>query len=285
MKSSKFKVQGSKSAAERPFVFINCAISADGKLAPATRRYAPFGSARDAEMLYALRATADAIVCGARTIEQSATLLGNGPERFTRRRLRRGLSKHNLRVIVSGSGSVAPASRIFQHRFSPLLVLTTERAGKKRLQRLRQLADRVQICGENEIDFAGALAWLRREWGVKRLLCEGGGELNASLLLAGLVDEVFVTVCPLVIGGRRAPTLADGLGVPRLAEAVELELRSAKRVGDEMFLRYRVCAGEAGRHAGVSPAGRIGLFTTESWVWEEAARPNPKARPRLNRPV
>ena len=46
-----------------------------------------------------------------------------------------------------------------------------------------------------------------------------------------------------------------------------------------------VCAGEAGRHAGASPAGRIRLFTTESWVWEEAARPNPKARPSLNRPV
>ena len=47
----------------------------------------------------------------------------------------------------------------------------------------------------------------------------------------------------------------------------------------------RVCAGEAGCYAGASPAGRIGLFTTESWIWEEAARRNPKARSRLNRPV
>ena len=57
------------------------------------------------------------------------------------------------------------------------------------------------------------------------------------------------------------------------------------RVHPWLNFGVRVCAGEAGRHAGVSPAGRIRLFTTESWVWEEAARRNPKARPRLNCPV
>lgn len=223
-----------------PFVFINCAISADGKIAPATRRYAPFGSSRDEELLYALRATADAIICGARTIEQSATLLGNGPERFTRLRLRRGLSRHNLRVIVSGSGSIDPKAPIFEHRFSPILVLTTERAGRKRLGELSKVADAVRVCGEKEIEFRGALAWLRREWNVKRLLCEGGGEMNAALLQAGLVDEIFVTVCPFVFGGRTAPTLADGIGAERLADAIELEVKSSRRVGNEMFLCYRV---------------------------------------------
>ena len=238
MRNSKFKVQSSKSA--RPFVFVNVATSADGKITPASRRYSPFGSERDEEMLYTLRAHADAIICGARTIEQSATLLGNGPEKFTHQRLRRGLAKYNLRVIVSGSGSVNPNAKIFQHRFSPILVLTTERAGKTRLQRLRAVAYVVQVCGEKEIDFPRALRWLREEWNVQRLLCEGGGELNAALLLAGLVDELHVTVCPMIFGGRRAPTLADGAGVTRLADALKLELKSSRRVGDELFLCYRV---------------------------------------------
>ena len=52
-----------------------------------------------------------------------------------------------------------------------------------------------------------------------------------------------------------------------------------------LYFGVRACAGEAGSHAGASPAGRVRLFTTESWVWEAAVRPNPKARPSLNRPV
>lgn len=225
---------------DRPFVFINVAMSADGKIAPATRVYEPFGSARDLKMLYALRATADAIICGARTIEQPATVLGNGPARFTRLRLRRGLARHNLRVVVSGSGSVNPEAPLFRSRFSPILVLTTERAGRARLERLRRVADVVRVCGREDIAWADALRWLRRDWNVRRLLCEGGGELNAALLAAGLVDEIHVTICPMIFGGRTAPTLADGAGADRLADAVRLELRSSRRVGQEMFLCYRV---------------------------------------------
>jgi riboflavin-specific deaminase-like protein len=155
-------------------------------------------------------------------------------------RRQRGLAEYNLRVIVSGAGSVNLEAEVFKHRFSPLIVLTTQRAGQRRLGRLGQRADEVRVCGETEVDFPAALAWLRRKWRVKRLLCEGGGELNAALLRASLVDEIHVTVCPMVFGGRHAPTLADGKGVSRLAEAVPLELMSSRRVGDEVFLRYRV---------------------------------------------
>ena len=238
MKSPKSKVQSPKSA--RPFVFLNVATSADGKIAPTSRRYSPFGSEQDEAMLFTLRARADAIICGARTIEQSSTLLGNGPEKFTRQRLRRGLAPHNVRIIVSGSGTVNPDAKIFHHRFSPIIVLTTERAGRTRLARLCKLANHVHVCGEKKIHFVSALRWLRKEWNVQRLLCEGGGELNSTLLLAGLVDEVYVTICPIIFGGRIAPTLADGAGVARLADAVKLEMKSSQRVGNEMFLCYRV---------------------------------------------
>jgi riboflavin biosynthesis pyrimidine reductase len=71
-------------------------------------------------------------------------------------------------------------------------------------------------------------------------LCEGGGELNAALFRADLVDELHLTVCPRVFGGAAAPTIAGGLGARTLAEAARLELRSAKRAGAEMFLVYRV---------------------------------------------
>ena len=236
---SKFKVQGPR-LNSRPFVFLNAAMSADGKLALATGPFASFGSKRDEALLYDLRARADAVMCGARTIDASPIKLGPGPAQFRGLRLRRGLAEYSVRIIVSGSGSVSPAAEIFKHRFSPILVLTTERAGKKRLAQLRQLADEVRICGEKEIDFGAALRGLRKDWGIRQLLCEGGGELNAALLLAGLVDEVYVTICPMVFGGRNAPTLAGGAGVACLADALKLELESSRRAGDEMFLCYRV---------------------------------------------
>lgn len=70
----------------------------------------------------------------------------------------------------------------------------------------------MKICGAQQIDFALALRWLRKKWRIRRLLCEGGGELNDALFRAGLVDEVHLTLCPLLLGGRAAPTPADGSG-------------------------------------------------------------------------
>ena len=82
--------------------------------------------------------------------------------------------------------------------------------------------------------FPTALHWLRKYWGVKRLLCEGGGELNDALFRAGVVDELHLTICPKLFGGRRAPTMADGIGFPRLTAAVATptEVREADRRRD-----------------------------------------------------
>jgi riboflavin-specific deaminase-like protein len=222
-----------------PFVFLNAAITADGKIAPASRRFEPFGGPRDHQHLLELRATADAVMAGARTVDLDRVNMGPGPVKYRRSRLRRGLAEYNLRVIVSGSGTIDPRAEIFRHRFSPIIILTSGRATRPRLRRLRALADEVKICGRSEIDFPAALRWLRAKWKVKRLLCEGGGEVNGALFKAGLVDEVHVTLCPLIFGGRDAPTLADGAGVQRLAQAARLRLVSMKRIETGLFLVYR----------------------------------------------
>jgi riboflavin-specific deaminase-like protein len=239
MRSTRTETRHGKTAA-RPFVFLNAAMTADGKLAPANRRFIPFGSARDQRHLLELRATADAVMSGARTVDASDVSLGPGPAKYRRLRLRRGLAEYNLRVVVTGSGTLDPRAAIFQRRFSPIIILTTRRARGARLAQLRALADEVKICGESELDFSLALKWLREKWGVKRLLCEGGGEVNGALFRAGLVDEVNLTVCPVILGGRSAPTLADGIGFDRLSNAAQLRLHSRKPVGDELFLVYRV---------------------------------------------
>jgi len=213
-------------------------MTADGKIAFPNHHFEAFGGKRDQEHMMELRATADAVMSGARTIDLSSATLGTGGERFRKLRLKHGLKEHHLRIIVSGSGSIDTDAEIFKHKHSPIIILTTLRAGEKRLKKLRELAE-VKICGENEINFTDAFRWLRGEWNVKRLLCEGGGELHGSLINAGLVDELHLTLVPTLFGGRTSPTIADGPGINRITDARQLELLSKKRIDDKMFIIYR----------------------------------------------
>ncbi|HXT41656.1 MAG TPA: dihydrofolate reductase family protein [Candidatus Angelobacter sp.] len=223
-----------------PFVLINMAMTADGKIATANRAVSSFTSRRDFEHLLELRASADAVMSGARTVDQEGVNLGPGAERFRRLRLKNGLAECNLRIVASGSGSLNPRAAIFRHHFSPVVVLVSRRAPERNLRLLRALADEVKVFGGQEIDFRAAFMWLRDKWKIERLLCEGGGELNGSLFRDGLVNELHLTVCPKVFGGRQAPTIADGPPVLKLAAAARLALKSIKRSGDEVFLTYDV---------------------------------------------
>ncbi len=221
-----------------PFVYLNVAMTADGKISPASRKFEPFGGPKDRAMLLGLRASADAVMSGARTVDLDKINMGPGPAKYRRQRLRNGLAEFNLRVIVSGAGTLNPEAEVFRHRFSPIIILTTKRASKRNVLRLQAVADEVRSFGETEMDFVAALKWLREKWSVRRLLCEGGGEVNGALFEAGLVDEAHVTLCPIILGGRAAPTMADGDGVAKLTQATRLEMISMKRSGDLLFLRY-----------------------------------------------
>jgi riboflavin-specific deaminase-like protein len=223
-----------------PFVYLNVATTADGKLAPTNRQFVPFSSKRDQELLIELRTRCDAVMAGARTVDSVSVNLGPGGKKYRDMRVKNGLNEYNLRVVVSGSGSLNPRADIFRHKFSPLIILITERAGKARIAQLRKLGAQVQAFGEKEFDFTAALRWLRKEWNVRRLLCEGGGGINGALFRENLVDEIYMTLCPIVFGGRNAPTMADGIGIESLKDATGLKLKSSTRVGDETYLVYSV---------------------------------------------
>lgn len=236
------KPSRAKQNASRPFVLVNMAMTADGKIATANRAASSFGSKRDHEHLLELRATADAVMSGARTVDSAKINMGPGGKKFQRLRLKRGLTEYNLRIIVSGRGSINSTAEIFKHRFSPIVLLMTTTAAQRIKNPLLQLADEVIGCGKTEIDFTSFFQWLRHERDVKRLLCEGGGELNDALFRAGLVDELHLTICPKIFGGRHAPTIAEGMGFQTLAAATPFRLKSQRRAGDEMFLVYESTA-------------------------------------------
>jgi 2,5-diamino-6-(ribosylamino)-4(3H)-pyrimidinone 5'-phosphate reductase len=223
-----------------PFVYLNLAMTADGKIATANRAISRFGSRRDLEHLHELRAQADAILCGAGTINAEDADLGAGPARFRRRRLAAGLAEHPVRVVASGTGRIDTDARLFRRRLGPVVILVTDRIGCRRKRELEGLADAVRVCGEQEIDFVAALAWLRRDWAVKRLLGEGGGQLNEALIRAGVVRELHLTICPMVVGGAEAPTVADGVGVEQLELGTRCQLERMRRVGEELYVVYSV---------------------------------------------
>jgi riboflavin biosynthesis pyrimidine reductase len=105
----------------------------------------------------------------------------------------------------------------------------------KKLAELHGLADKVKICGKTEINFPAALRWLRKEFGVKRLLCEGGGEVNEAFFRKDLVDEIRLTICLKIFGGRNAPTIADGLGFKTLKQAERFQIHTIKQFEGELF--------------------------------------------------
>ncbi|MEY4386593.1 MAG: hypothetical protein RLY20_1876 [Verrucomicrobiota bacterium] len=223
---------------KRPFVLINMSMTADGKIATTNRAVSHFSSEHDHDNLLALRSTANAVMCGARTVDLNKIILGPGNTKFRKLRLRHGLDEYNLRIVVTGSGSLDPNAHIFKRRFSPVIVLTTATANARQLKALRAVAHEVKVFGKTNLNLGAALAWLHREWKVTRLVCEGGGELNDAMFRAGLVDELHLTLCPRIIGGQKSPTIADGLGFPKLGCAAQLELKSIRQHGDELFVVY-----------------------------------------------
>jgi 5-amino-6-(5-phosphoribosylamino)uracil reductase len=235
---------------ESPFVFTNGAVSLDGKLALENRSIIQFSSAQDRRSVFQLRARADAVLCGAETVETFAIDLEAGSAAFRKKRKRSGLAPEPLRILVSQGGNIDPGAKIFHKPVSPVILITTKTAAKQCAAKLRGLAT-VKGFGQEGVDFVRAFRWLHAEWRVERLLCEGGGETNAALIRAGVVDEMHVTVCPLVLCGRKAMTLCDGEGFPSLKVATRLKLKSVKKIRDELFLTYGVLSRrtEASRRA------------------------------------
>jgi riboflavin-specific deaminase-like protein len=224
---------------ELPLVITNGAVSLDGKLALENRSVIQFSSARDRRFVFQLRAEADAVLCGAETVESFSIDLAAGSPACVKKRLRLGLSPEPLRILVSDDGDILPEARVFKKPVSPIIVLTTVAAAKRCAERLSGLAT-VKGFGNRTVDFARAFRWLREQWGIKRLLCEGGGETNAALIRAGVIDEMHVTVCPLVLCGKHAMTLCDGEGFSNLEQATRLKLKAVKQVNGELFLTYEV---------------------------------------------
>jgi len=222
---------------ERPFVFINTAVTADGKIDTVERRGAPISSPVDLERVQRLRASTDAIMVGGHTLLHEDPSLTVKPEHLREERLARGLSENPMKVgVVSRIGESESGSPIsLDGKFlnagpARVVVFTTEQTAPEQIARLTGRGAEVYVVGEHRVDLAEALRLLRG-MGVERLMVEGGGTLNAALVRLKLVDEIHMYIAPLVFTGATAPTLADGPGLLR-GEAIGLRLRACVPLDD-----------------------------------------------------
>jgi riboflavin-specific deaminase-like protein len=222
----------------RPFVTANFALTWDGRIS--TRRGTPsdFSSKRDKRRLVEIRARCDAVLVSAKTVAAENMSMGLPDADLRAARIARGQREYPLRVLLTNSGRINPALRLFAKTFSPIVIFSTTRMPARARAALAARAD-LWLHESPSVNLAVMLATLRADYGVRRIVCEGGAQIFRALLAAGLVDELHVTLCPRIFGGQKAPTLTSLPG-PFLPTSVPLALRKMEVIGDECFLRYRV---------------------------------------------
>lgn len=222
----------------RPFVTANFAITADGRISTGGGSASGFGSKADQRRLLEIRAGCDAILAGARTIASDTMTMGIPAKDLTQERLRRGNPEYPHRVIVSNSGRLNPALRLFHKKGGPIIVFSTRRMPVPLRTEIAHKAE-LFLFPSSSVPLTSCLNILRQEFGVKRLVCEGGGTLLKSLLAEDLVDELHITCTPFVFGGVKAPTLTGPVG-NFLPSSVALKLLEMESVGEECFTRWKV---------------------------------------------
>lgn len=223
---------------ERPFVALNMISSVDGR-ATLTGSAVGIGSAMDHTLVMHLRTNADALLHGAGTLRTDR--VGKGvPDELISLRTARGLAPQPILAVLTASGDL-PLERAFFARPERALVFVAARTPAAAVARLSARAT-VLVAGAERPDPAEALRILRRDYGVRRVLCEGGPTLSHSLLSVGLLDELFLTLAPKLLAG-------DGLSLvlgATLAPSIPLSLLSLYEHEGELYLRYGVGSHHSG---------------------------------------
>lgn len=220
---------------DRPHTIVILAMSADGKISDVTRSPARFGSKTDKAHLEEQIALADAVIFGAGTLRAYGTTITVSHPQLLQQRDRAGKPPQPIQIVITHSAHLNPEIRFFRQKISRWL-LTTSRGALFWKQR----SDFEQILvfekPTGEIDIEAGLEHLKN-LGIKRLAVLGGGELVSSMLKTDLIDEFWLTICPLIIGGAAAPTPVEGDGfLPDLAP--RLQLLEVRTIEQEVFLHY-----------------------------------------------
>ncbi|MET0972527.1 MAG: dihydrofolate reductase family protein [Thermoleophilaceae bacterium] len=213
----------------RPYVGLNMVSSLDGK-ATIEWRTKGLSTELDRRLFHQLRTQVDAVMVGAGTVRSERYGRMTKSQELREKRIAEGLAPDPLAVIVSGRLDLPADLPILNEREQRVVIATGSDAS------LPDMGEQVEYARTGD-DLPKLMAHLDETHGIRSVLCEGGPTLNSYLFAAGLVDELFLTLNPKVVGGAAALTIVAGR---ELIEPAELALVSLAEGDGDLFTRWRV---------------------------------------------
>jgi riboflavin-specific deaminase-like protein len=220
---------GDHAPPDRPYLVLNMVSSLDGRAAIDWRTKG-LSTELDRRLFHHLRTQADAVMVGAGTVRTERYGRMAKSEELRDKREREGLARDPQAVVVSGRLDLPADLPLLNEPEQRVLIATASDAV------LPGVGDQVEYARVGD-DLPLLMARLREQYGIRSVLCEGGPTLNSFLLAAGLVDELFLTLNPKLVGGAAALTIVAGR---ELVEPGELSLMSVAEGAGDLFTRWRV---------------------------------------------
>jgi len=213
----------------RPRVIVNCAMSADGKIALPTGKQLRISSEEDIARVYKLRNECDAVLVGV------GTILSDDPK-LTVKETYVENPRNPLRVVLDSKGRTPQHSLVLNKTANTLII--TEKGHEPSFE-----GKHIEVVGCT-VDKQGLLEIpcileLLSQRGIRTLLVEGGGTVIWSFLKSGMVDDLYVYIGPCIIGGKNTPTMASGEGISREDEVIPLNIVESQRVGTGILIHYQ----------------------------------------------
>ncbi len=225
---------------ERPYVLMNMVMSVDGK-AVVDGDEGGLGSDIDRRLMREVRTNADVILVGASTLRATGASSRLGAEDLEQIRIDSGRSRFPMASLLSRSGALPLEKIFFTARDFDAVVYLTDETPEQAFEAARDTG-RPVVRLPSADTVRAMLRHMRGELGAEVLLLEGGPSTNAEFFRRNLVDELFVTVGAVVVGGRETPTIVEGPGGGSTKDLVPMQLVSAtpNAETDELYLRYKV---------------------------------------------
>jgi 2,5-diamino-6-(ribosylamino)-4(3H)-pyrimidinone 5'-phosphate reductase len=214
---------------KRPHVIINCAMSADGKIASPTRKQIRISCDEDIGRMYRLRNECDAVLVGV------GTILTDDPK-LTVKETYVKHPKQPLRVVLDSTGRTPPHALVL-NTVTRTLIVTAKGVGKTYDGSHIEVTE-CETDRNGFVEVGCVLDFLYNK-GVRTLLVEGGGTVIWNFLNNRVVDDLYIFIGPCIIGGRDTPTVAEGEGITSEEEAIPLKIVEVKRVGPGLLVHYQ----------------------------------------------
>jgi len=207
-------------------------MSIDGKISTRNND-SSISSKMDFVRVHKLRSSVDGIVIGISTVLKDNPMLN--VRYFTNG------TKNPTRIIIDSNARIPLDSRIIKSsKKIQTIIAVTHNASSKKVKEIENKGARVLVTGNGKVSIRKLFQKLER-MGLKKILVEGGGEINWSVIKLGIINELIVTISPLVIGGRDAKTLVEGEGFANISDGIKLKLSNTIiQNNNEIVLFYKL---------------------------------------------